>query len=69
VGGTFAEAMMSADADQVCGAEYGTPSEDRVNHRNGYRHRDWDTRAGTIEPCCSGSWSESPCVTPAPCPS
>jgi transposase-like protein len=46
---TFAEAMMSADADQTCGADYGTPSEDRVTHRNGYRHRDWDTRVGTID--------------------
>lgn len=46
---TFAEAMMSADADRACGAEYGRPSEDRVNHRNGYRHRDWDTRVGTVD--------------------
>lgn len=46
---TFAEAMMSAEADAVCGAAYGTVSEDRVNHRNGYRDRAWDTRAGTIE--------------------
>jgi putative transposase len=46
---TFAEAMMSADADRACGADYGQPSDDRVNSRNGYRHRDWDTRAGTID--------------------
>lgn len=46
---TFAEAMMSADADRVCGGEYGRPSEDRIAHRNGYRHRDWDTRVGTID--------------------
>lgn len=46
---TFAEAMMSAEADAVCGAAYGTVSEDRVNRRNGYRTRDWDTRAGTVE--------------------
>ena len=38
-----------ADADAVCGAEYGTRSESRVNSRNGYRHRDFDTRAGSIE--------------------
>ena len=31
------------------GAAYGTVSEERVNRRNGYRERDWDTRAGTIE--------------------
>ena len=46
---TFAEALMSADADAVCGASYGQRSEDRVNSRNGYRQRGWDTRAGTIE--------------------
>jgi transposase-like protein len=45
----FAEAMMSADVDRACGGEYGRPSEDRVNSRNGYRHRDWDTRVGTID--------------------
>ena len=45
----FAEALMGAEADAVCGAPYGQPSEDRVNYRNGYRDRRWDTRAGTIE--------------------
>ena len=46
---TFAEALMSADADAACGAAYGQRSDERVNSRNGYRQRDWDTRAGTIE--------------------
>ena len=46
---TFAEALMGAEADAACGAGYGERSEDRVNHRNGYRDRRWDTRAGTIE--------------------
>lgn len=46
---TFAEAMMSAEADAVCGAAYGTVSDDRVNYRNGYRQRDWDTRVGTVD--------------------
>ena len=46
---TFAEALMSADADAACGAAYGQRSEERVNSRNGYREREWDTRAGTIE--------------------
>jgi putative transposase len=44
-----AQALLSADVDRVCGAEYGTVSDDRVNRRNGYRTRDWDTRVGTIE--------------------
>ena len=33
----------------MCGAEYGTRSIERVNSRNGYRHRDLDTRTGTID--------------------
>jgi len=46
---TFIQALMSADADAVCGAGYGERSGERVNHRNGYRHRDFDTRVGTID--------------------
>ena len=46
---TFAEALMSAEADAICGASYGQVSEERTNSRNGYRRRAWDTRAGTIE--------------------
>lgn len=46
---TFADALMSAKADAFCGAEYGQVSEERVNSRNGYRPREWDTRAGTVE--------------------
>ena len=41
--------LLSAEADQVCGAEYGKPSADRVNSRNGYRTRELDTRVGTID--------------------
>ena len=46
---TLAEALMSAQADAVCGAGYGERSQERTNRRNGYRARDWDTRAGTVE--------------------
>jgi transposase-like protein len=46
---TFAEALMSAEADAVCGAGYGERSDQRVNTRNGYRRREWDTRAGSID--------------------
>ncbi len=42
-------ALLSAHADQVAGAEYGRPSSDRVAQRNGYRHRPLDTRVGTID--------------------
>jgi putative transposase len=46
---TFINTLLSAEADAVCGAEYGATSPDRVNRRNGYRHRDFDTRAGTVD--------------------
>jgi transposase-like protein len=45
----FAEALMSAEANALCGAGYGERSLERVNRRNGYRERDWDTRVGSIE--------------------
>lgn len=45
----FAEALMSAEASAICGAAFNERSDERVNSRNGYRDRDWDTRAGTIE--------------------
>ncbi|WP_433955098.1 IS256 family transposase [Janibacter indicus] len=46
---TFINTLLSAEADAVCGAEYGTSTPDRVNRRNGYRYRDFDTRAGTLD--------------------
>jgi transposase-like protein len=46
---SFVEALMGADADAICNAPYGARTEERTNTRNGYRHRDWDTRAGTID--------------------
>jgi transposase-like protein len=46
---TMINALLSADADVVVGAEWGRSSPDRVTHRNGYRHRELDTRVGTID--------------------
>lgn len=46
---TFVNALLSAQADAVCGAGYGERSPERVNSRNGYRHRDLDTRVGTLD--------------------
>ncbi len=45
----FCERVMSEEVDAICGAPYGERSEDRVNRRNGYRTRGWDTRTGTID--------------------
>lgn len=44
----FAEELMGAEADSICGAGWGQRSDERVNRRNGYRERDLDTRVGTI---------------------
>ncbi len=46
---TMINALLSADADAVVGAEWGQPSPGRTAQRNGYRHRDLDTRVGTID--------------------
>lgn len=44
----FAEKLMGAEADALCNAPYGERVPERVNQRNGYRLRDWDTRVGTV---------------------
>jgi putative transposase len=47
--GAFAETRMSAQAQVMCEADYNERSEERVNSRNGYRSRPWDTRVGSID--------------------
>ena len=46
---SFVNMLLSADADNVCGAAYGARTDERTNRRNGYRHRDLDTRVGTLD--------------------
>ena len=46
---TFVNALLGADADAICGAAYYNRTPERVNSRNGYRHRDLDTRVGTFD--------------------
>jgi putative transposase len=46
---TFINTLMSAVADAVCGALYRQSGPERVNCRNGYRHREFDTRDGTLD--------------------
>ena len=43
------ERLMSAEADARCGAAYGERCSERVNARNGYRGRPWETRLGEID--------------------
>jgi len=42
-------ALLSADADTVCGAQWGQQDSQRHARRNGYRRRPLDTRVGTID--------------------
>ena len=44
-----AERLMSLEVEALTGAPAGVRSPERLNHRNGYRERAWDTRAGRIE--------------------
>ena len=44
----MAQRLMDADVEGLCGAAAGERSEERTNHRNGYRDRRWETRAGSI---------------------
>ena len=49
-------ALLSADADTVCGAQWGQQDPQRHTRRNGYRYRPLDTRVGTIDvaiPSCA----------------
>ncbi len=41
--------LMEAEVSELIGAERGERSEERLTHRNGYRERRWDTRAGELE--------------------
>jgi putative transposase len=41
--------LMEAEVSELIGARRGERTEDRATHRNGYRSRRWDTRAGEIE--------------------
>ena len=47
--GFAAQWLMELETEGLCGASHGERSADRVNQRNGYRERDWQTRARTVE--------------------
>jgi len=47
--GFVTDRLMALETEDRCGAAPGERSPERINHRNGYRERRWETRAGTLD--------------------
>ena len=47
--GFTAQRLMELEVEGLIGAPHGTRAPHRLTHRNGYRERDWETRAGVVE--------------------
>ena len=47
--GFAAQRLMDLEVGGLTGAGYGEKNPERLAQRNGYRERDWETRAGTVE--------------------
>ena len=44
-----AQRLMELEVEGLTGAEHGERTPERINQRNGYRDRPWETRAGTVD--------------------
>jgi putative transposase len=44
----MAQRLMQMDVEGRCGAGYDEKTPERTNSRDGYREREWDTRAGSV---------------------
>jgi transposase-like protein len=47
--GFTAQRLMELEVETLTGAPLSSRTADRLTHRNGYRAREWETRAGTVE--------------------
>ena len=59
--GFTAQRLMESEVARLTGAGHGERSPERINWRNGYRERDWETRAGTVELCIPNCGAAATC--------
>jgi putative transposase len=50
----FAAVPMELEMESRTGPAHGRRSSKRLTRRSGYRGRDWETRAGMVEPRITG---------------